>query len=172
VTAPLTRRSGFNDADLRYVRRALRALRDAQKASDQAAAWSSDPDVRTLARRARTMQADDIGEMSSMLDGWGRHEGGLDHAGEFKTPSPLAFAARDLSSLDRLELDRRLIESLTAHAEAAIASARIEMIEGFEPSIRRIAEDTIRANSRDLSALRPGASTRSRPGAPVTPRAV
>jgi uncharacterized protein (DUF305 family) len=166
VTAPTRRPGGFNDADLHYIRRALLALRDARKASDQAAAWSSDPQVRTLARRAGAMQQDDIGELTSMLDGSGRRVDDPDRDGVLATSVP-AVADDDVSSLDRLELDRRLVESLTAHAEAAIASARAEMIEGFEPSIRRLAEHSIRANNRELSALRPGISTRSWPAPPV-----
>lgn len=171
VIRPRPPGGGFNDADLRYVRRALRALKDAQKASDQAAAWSTDPGVRALARRAGTMQADDIRELSSMLERWGRHEDGPEHPGALEPSSPPAFAAKCFSSLDRLELDRGLIESLIAHAGAAIASARTEMIEGFVPSIRRIAEDTIRANNRDLASLRPGTSARSRPNASAAPAA-
>jgi uncharacterized protein (DUF305 family) len=153
VTAPLTRWDGFTDADLRFVRRALSALRDAQKASDLAAAWASDPHVRALARRTRAMQENHAGEIKAMLDGWGRDEDDLDHAGASTPLSPPVIAASDLSRLNKLELDRRFIESLTAHAEAAIASARTEMIEGFGPSSRQLAEDTIRANSRGLAAL-------------------
>jgi uncharacterized protein (DUF305 family) len=171
VIAPRTRGGGFNDADLRYVRRALLALRDAQEASDQAATWSTDPVVRALARRARTLQADHIRELSSTLEKWGRHEDGPEHTGALESSSPPAFAATCFSSLDRLELDRGLIESLIAHARGAIASARTEMIEGFEPSIRRIAEDTIRANNRDLSAILPGTSARSRQDAAAAPAA-
>jgi uncharacterized protein (DUF305 family) len=171
VIAPQPRGGGFNDADLRYVRRALWALRDAQQASDQAATWSTDTGVRAVARRARTMQADDIRELSSMLERWGRHEDGPEHTGALEPSSPPAFAGKCFSSLDSLELDRGLIESLIAHAGAAIASARTEMIEGFEPTIRRKAEHTIRVNNRALSALRPGTSARTRPDAPAAPAA-
>jgi uncharacterized protein (DUF305 family) len=132
----------FNGADLRYLRGALLALKDVRKASDVAAAAASDPRVRALARRASATQADDIGVITSMLLGWGR-EGGPDQAG----------AASDLRSLDGLEIDRRFIEILTAHAEASLVSARTEMIEGFGGSSRRHAEDTSRANWRELAEL-------------------
>jgi len=171
VIRPRPRGGGFNDADLRYVRRALWALKDARKVSDQAAAWSTDPGVRALARRAGTMQADYIRELSSMLERWGHDEEGPENPGPLEGSSHRALVASSLSSLDSLELDRGLVESLVAHAVAAIASARAEMIEGFEPSVRRIAEDTIRANNRDLSSLRPGASTRSQPNMSAAPAA-
>jgi uncharacterized protein (DUF305 family) len=138
--------------------------------SDQAAAWSTDPGVRALARRAGTMQADDIRELSSMLERWGHEDDGPENPGVLERSSHRALAANSLSSRDRLELDRGLVESLVAHAVAAIASARAEMIEGFEPSVRRLAEDTIRANNRDLSSLRPG-TTRSQPNTSAAPAA-
>jgi uncharacterized protein (DUF305 family) len=132
----------FNGADLRYLRGALLALKEVRKARDVAAAAASDPRVRALARRASATQADDIGAITSMLLGWAR-EGGPDPAG----------AASDLRSLDGLDIDRRFIEILTAHAEASLVSARTEMIEGFGGSSRRHAEDTSRANWRELAEL-------------------
>jgi uncharacterized protein (DUF305 family) len=132
----------FNGADLRYLRGALLALKEVRKVSDVAAAAASDPRVRALARRASATQADDIGAITSMLLGWGG-EGGPDPAG----------AASDLRSLDGLDIDRRFIEILTAHAEASLVSARTEMIEGFGGSSRRHAEDTSRANWRELAEL-------------------
>lgn len=152
VIAPAAEQRDFNDADLRYVRRALFAGRDARAASDLAATWANDADVRAVALRARAMQEDVIGELASMLKGWGGREG-LDHA-DPTTPSHLAaVAVSDLPPLSGTEVDRRLIESLIAHAEGAIASARTEMIEGFDPASRRVAQATIRANCRYLGAL-------------------
>lgn len=145
VTAPPARRRDFNDADLRYLRGALLALGDTRRASHVAAAWGSDPRVRALARRARATQADDIRAITSMLLGWGQ--------GGSTEPAGLAVPVDDLQSLDGLEIDRRFIEMLTAHAEASLASARTEMIEGFGGSSRRLAEDTSRANWRELAAL-------------------
>jgi len=132
----------FNGADLRYLRGALLALNDVHRASDVAAEAASDPRVRAFARRASATQADDIGVLTSMLLGWDR-EGSPDQAG----------AASDLRSLDGLEIDRRFIEILTAHAEASLVSARTEMKEGFGGSSRRHAEDTSRANWRELAEL-------------------
>jgi uncharacterized protein (DUF305 family) len=153
VTAPLVERRGFNDADLRYARRALPAGRDAFEASDLAAAWASDSHLRAVARQVRAMQENDIGELTALLDTWGRQAGGLEDP-EPETPTTRSVVAvGDLSSLSGLEIDRLFVESLVAHAEGALASARTEMIEGFEPAIRRVAEGTIRANSGYLAAL-------------------
>jgi uncharacterized protein (DUF305 family) len=150
VTAPLTRRSDFNDADLRYLRRALPALREAHKASDMATAFARDPRVRTLARRARARQAHDIRAVTSMLLGSAPHKGSPDQAG---AATPGSSPSRDLGSLAGLGLDRRFIEVLTAHAEASLASARTEMIEGFDEACRRHAEDATRASQRQLAVL-------------------
>jgi uncharacterized protein (DUF305 family) len=142
---PTTARGSYNEADLRYLREALVALGDVHGASDEAAAGASDPRVRALARRAGATQADDIRTITSMLLGWG-HETGPALVG-------LPATAADLRSLDGLEVDRRFIEILTAHAEASLVSARIEMLEGFGGSSRRHAESASRANWRELAAL-------------------
>lgn len=152
VIAPLAERRGFNDADLRYVRRALPAGRDAREASDLAAAWASDSRLRAVARRVRATQENDIGELTTLLDRWDRQVGGLEDGEAVALLLPVV-AVGDLPGLSRDEVDRRIVESLVAHAEGAIASARTEMIEGFEPAIRRAAEATIRANSGYLAAL-------------------
>jgi uncharacterized protein (DUF305 family) len=138
-------RKAFNDADLRYLRGALPALRDVQRASDVAAAGARDPRVRAMAHRARTRQADDIRAITSMLTGWSQQG----RPGQAEGVS----AASDLQSLDGLEIDRRFIEILTAHAEAPLASARTELVEGFGGSSRRHAEQASRANWRELAAL-------------------
>ncbi len=145
--------AAFNDADLRYLREALPALRDVHRATDVAAASASDPRVRALARRASATQAHDISAITSMLLGWGRPEGGPGPAGA-ETPGVLpAAATSDLRSLDGREIDRRFVEILTAHAEASLASARTELVEGFGGPSRRHAEDTSRAHWRELAAL-------------------
>jgi uncharacterized protein (DUF305 family) len=143
----------FNKADLRYLRGALPALKDAHRASEVAAARASDPRVRALAHQARATQADDIRAITSMLLGWGRPEGGPDQAGTVTPVNLPAGAASDLRSLDGLEIDRRFIEILAAHAETSLASARTEMIEGFGGSSRRLAEQSSRAHWRELAAL-------------------
>jgi uncharacterized protein (DUF305 family) len=110
--------------------------------------------VRALARRARTTQTDDIRAITSLLRGWSRHEPAPDQAGAATPVSVPATTTSDLCSLDGLEIDRRFVAILIAHAEAALARARMEMIEGFNGSSRRLAEDTSRASWRDLGALR------------------
>ena len=146
---PSPDRGAFNDADLRYLRGALLALRIAHRASHVAAARACDPRVRALARRVRVTHGDGIRAITSMLLVWDRHEGGPDRARVVAASLP----AGDLGSVDRVEIDRRFVDLLIAHAEASLASARTELIEGFGGSSRRLAEDASRANWRELAAL-------------------
>ena len=136
----------YNGADLRYLRGALLALKDVHRASDAAAVAASDPRVRALARRASATQADDIGVITSMLVGWDRQEISTDEDAEVNV-------SLEATASDGLEIDRRFIETLTAHAEASLVSARTEMNEGFGGPSRRLAEDTSRANWRELAEL-------------------
>jgi uncharacterized protein (DUF305 family) len=152
-TVPPSGPARFNDADLRYLRGALLALRETHGASDVAAASGSDPRVRALARQAGATQADDISAITSMLRGWDRTE-----VGPTRTALP-----SDLRSLSGPEVDRRFIEILTAHANASLVRARTEMIEGVGDCSRLHAEDTSRASWRALAAL----TDVSRPPPPV-----
>jgi uncharacterized protein (DUF305 family) len=78
------------------------------------------------------------------------HTGSPDQAGAV---TPGSSRSRDLRSLAGLEFDRRFIGVLTAHAEASLASARTELIEGFDDACRRHAEDASHASHRQLAAL-------------------
>ena len=169
MTAPPARRVALNDADLRYLREALLALTAVHGASDLAAVSAADPRVRTLARRSHATQADHISAIRSILLGWGRHEGSPDKVGAETPVSLPATAAGDLRSLDGLEIDRRFIEILTERAEASLASARTEMIEGFGGSSRRLAEDTSRTSWRELAALSLLAPAHDHDRAPASP---
>jgi uncharacterized protein (DUF305 family) len=153
VTTTLPPRQDCNAADLRYLRRALRALRESHRASDRATTLARDPRVRTFARQTRGTQADDIRAVTSMLLQSARHKGGLVQASAGKPANLPATVARPGSPLEGLAVDRRFIEILTAHAEACLASAQTEMIEGHGEVCRRHAEDAIRTSWRQLAAL-------------------
>jgi uncharacterized protein (DUF305 family) len=153
MTAPRTRRANFNDADLRYLRTALAALKDAHIASAMATDLARDPRVRTLARRARTTQADDIRAITSMLLRPTPHKPSPDPAGPETPLSPPGTAAPDLPSHKGVEVDRHFINVRTAHAETSLASARTEMIEGFGEPCRRHAQNASCESRRQLAAL-------------------
>lgn len=153
VADPLARRSTCNDSDLRYLREALPALRDAHTASDVAAAGASDPRVRELARQARTTQADAIRSIKSILNDEGHDADGLARSSVMTPPRRSARAASDPRSLDGLDVDRRFMEILTAHAEASLSSAQTELIEGFSRPCRLLAEEASSADWRDLAAI-------------------
>jgi uncharacterized protein (DUF305 family) len=153
MTAPRARRADFNDADLRYLRNALAALKDAHSASAMATDLARDPRVRTLARRARTTQADDIRAITSMLPVPTPHKPGPDQGGTETPLSSPGIAALDLHPHKGVELDRHFIEFLTAHAEASLATARTEMVEGFGETCRRHAQNASCESRRQLAAL-------------------
>lgn len=145
-------RPAYNQADLRYLRGALLAVEQVVRASKIAAAGAADPRVRALARREGAAHAIRIHAITSLLLGWGRFEAGSDTASPALVTDTVDSGG-DPRPLDGLEIDRRFIETLTAHAVASLASARTELIEGFGGASRRLAEDTSRCSWRDLAAL-------------------
>lgn len=141
----MTTGSAHNDADLSYVRDALRALRDAGLASDAVVAGARDPRLRASARRTRVAQRDDVRALTSLMREWGR---------TVVVTRPVAAASAGTSAADVPVSDRGLVALLVAQAEASIRSARIEMVAGFGTVSRAHAEGTIRAGSRELAVLR------------------
>ena len=147
------RRDDLNDSDLRYLRGALPALRDAHRASNVAEAGATDPAVRALAHLSRITQADAIRSMESLLLVGGFRAGGPVRS---EVPPPQersAGAADDPSLLDGVEVDIRFIAILTAHGEASLSRARTEMLEGFSEPCRRLAETESRAHWGELAAI-------------------
>ncbi|CUR60400.1 hypothetical protein NOCA1210082 [metagenome] len=131
-----------NDTDLRYLEQALTALAPIVAACG-AAARSSRPDVRALARAARAEQTVRRSAISAVLHDWGR----------------LATADRGVTEVEALEglegdaLDRAFVERLVAGAQASIVGARAEMVSGASRSARLFARHAIHAGYRQLAAL-------------------
>lgn len=150
-TAGTIRQSGSNDADLRYLEEARSALRAIIPISDAARRSASSPDVRALASDALVVQTSQLEAIEVGLLRWDHPQVATDH--------PLA--AGGPSDRDQKAGDPVFADVLAAHAHASIASARAEMVAGLNPRTRGIAQDAIRAQSRQLSALRPTRPTPS-----------
>lgn len=142
VAAATSRRRGSNGADLRYLEEARSALEAIMPISDAARRSAASPQVRALASDALVVQTSQLEAIALGLLGWGR-----------QVANPLD--AREPSEPEQEAGEVVYAAALAAHAHASIASARAEMVSGLNPSTRAIAQDTIRAQSRQLSALGP-----------------
>lgn len=132
-----------NDADLRYLEIARSALRLAMATSDAVLGSSAvGDDVRALARAALSDQERQLGAITSCLLGW--------ESAECAAPP---HAETDPSADPGTGLDRELADRLSTHARESIAAARAEMIAGVSPRVRAIAQRSISAGSRHLTAV-------------------
>jgi len=149
VSAPASG-SQFTETDLAYVLSALLASRDARQAHRLAAEEAYEPLLRDAARRGQIALDDDIVRTVALLAQWNRPEGTAPcaEAGTERSAPPTGAVVPGPAH------DLRLVAALSAYVEAAVLRDRAEMIHGFEPAARGLAEDHIRDAARHLSALR------------------
>ena len=147
-----------NDADRRYVEQVLPRIR-AATAMSGLAARSTDPGIRRMARLSASTERARERTVVALVSSWRRQDPGTDDAGPTLPASPAAAAeapedadAKAAGAVGR-DRDRRFLEQLRAHAMASMASARREMVEGLDRQSRTIAQESIRAHSRDLAAI-------------------
>ncbi|KQV67758.1 hypothetical protein ASC64_11100 [Nocardioides sp. Root122] len=131
-----------NDTDLRYLEQALTALGPIVAACG-AAARSSRPDVRALARAALAEQTVRGSAISAVLHDWGRLE----------TADRRVTEVESLDGLEGDALDRAFVVRLVAGAQASILGARGEMVSGASRAARLFARHAIHAGYRQLAAL-------------------
>ena len=131
-----------NASDTRYLTEALAALEPIVAACG-AAARSARPDVRALARAARSEETVRRSAISGVLHDWGRLEAAHREVTE----------AEALAGLEGEALDRAFVERLVAGTHASIAGAHAEMVVGASRSARLVARHAIHAGYRQLAAL-------------------
>lgn len=132
-----------NAADQLYLEEAAAALGPIMAACEAGAARSTCADVRVLVREARGVHAAQLSAIADVLHAQGRPV----------APYAGAREVADLVGLRGAALDGAVVERLVAHAHAAIAAARTELVVGVSPSVRRLAERAIHAEDRLLGAL-------------------
>lgn len=132
-----------NDTDDAYVQDAVAALLSIMPASRAAARDSDRRDVRALAINALSVQSAQWDTLSACLRDLGQPLSSTPHTPPGRV-APEAYGP---------EFDRTFVAQLTAHAHAAIAAARIELIAGSHHAVRSIAETAIHDQDRQLAAL-------------------
>lgn len=147
-----------NDADRRYLEQVLPRIR-AATAMSVLAVSSADPGIRRMARLCASAERAREHTVVTLVSSWRRAVPGTadavltppaSPAGAADTPEDADATASGAVGRDR---DRRFLEQLRAHAVASMASARREMVEGLDRQSRTIAQESIRAHSRDLAAI-------------------
>jgi hypothetical protein len=135
-------RAEGNASDTRYLTEALAALEPIVAACG-AGARSARPDVRALARAARSEETVRHSAISGVLHDWGWLE----------TAHRQVSDAEALVGLEGESLDRAFVERLVAGTQASIAGAHAEMVVGASRSARLVARHAIHAGYRQLAAL-------------------
>lgn len=147
-----------NDADRRYLEQVLPRIR-AATAMSVLAVRSADPGIRRMARLCASTERAREHTVVALVSSWRRPDPGTSNAGPTPPASPAGaadapeYADATASGAVGRDRDRRFLEQLRAHAVASMASARREMVEGLDRQSRTIAQESIRAHSRELAAI-------------------
>jgi uncharacterized protein (DUF305 family) len=108
-------------------------------------------EIRTLAREI-------IGSQRAEIEMFGQLRGGLDGptmegmSEEEMNRSMGMMDARDLAG--QQPFDRAFIDAMMPHHESAVAMAEVALEESENPEIRRIAEDIVSAQKREISQMK------------------
>lgn len=120
-----------------------------------------DPALGRVAEVMLMRQTAETNKMSTWLQDWGRPvpRTMIDHVGHTMgdTSMPGALTKGHFESLEKAqgaEFERAWLETIIAHHQGAIATARTERAEGVNPVAKRLAPQTIRTHQAELRQLR------------------
>jgi uncharacterized protein (DUF305 family) len=125
-----------NAADLRFLEQSLEALDAMVPLSRAAAELGSDDAVRALARRALSSQERFTRTLERLVVPVRR--------GSDRAPGPLPPPD---------DLDRSFVTTLEEHARGSLERARVQLVEGLDHDLRRIAEDLVRESHHELAVI-------------------
>jgi uncharacterized protein (DUF305 family) len=109
--------------------------------------------IRTLADGIISAQQGEIATMNAVRDdmqAMGMHDGG--HMGMSEHAMGMDLSMGDLESAK--PFDKAFIDAMVPHHQGAIAMAKAQLAKGEQPALRRMAEDIIGAQAREIDQMK------------------
>ncbi|MBD0707045.1 MULTISPECIES: DUF305 domain-containing protein [unclassified Streptomyces] len=160
----------FNEADVMFAQMMIPHHQQALEMAELAAGRAEDPEVKALVAAIEGAQDAEIRKMRSWLKGWGRPEStgptstgsasaGHESTGHGSGGHGMAgmMSEQDMKGLAATRgkaFDRTFAELMIAHHEGAVAMAREEQRGGGNATAKALADDVVRTQSAEISALR------------------
>ncbi|MEK9520773.1 DUF305 domain-containing protein [Streptomyces venezuelae] len=146
----------FNDADVMFAQMMIPHHEQALEMARLAEGRASDPEVRKLVTAIERAQDPEIRKMRAWLAGWDRPES-AGHGSDGGHGMAGMMSEQDMKSLAAVEgtaFDRRFAELMIAHHDGAVAMAKDEQRNGENPTAKALADDVVRTQSAEVTALR------------------
>ena len=145
--------SAHNDADVTFAQGMIphhtQAVEMAQLVMDK----GSSAEVKALAERIKAAQSPEIEQMRGWLTAWGAPEsmGAMDMGGQgMMSKDEMA----SFSALSGAALDRKFLETMTAHHEGAITMANVEQTTGKDTAAIALADAIVTSQQAEIKEMK------------------
>lgn len=150
-----------NDADIAFAKGMIPHHAQAVEMAKLAGTPDASPQVRRLAQRIQSAQQPEITLMTGWLRAWGAEVPNTSHGGH-DMPSGAHELGGMMSEQDMSRLaaargsarDRLFLEGMTRHHRGAIAMAHTETADGANPDAKRLAQQIIDSQSREITEIK------------------
>ncbi|MEO7754721.1 MAG: DUF305 domain-containing protein [Terracoccus sp.] len=151
---------GHNDADVTFVTDMIPHHEQAVEMADMALSQASNAEVTKLAQAIKDAQDPEIRTMTGWLQSWGQpapetmegHDMGSMGSGD-EGGMMSAQEMSDLGGADGADFDTMWLELMTRHHRGAVASAQTELTAGSSAEAKKLAQDIIDAQNREIDEM-------------------
>ncbi|MER5968096.1 DUF305 domain-containing protein [Streptomyces sp. NPDC002057] len=148
----------FNDADVMFAQMMIPHHEQALEMAELAEGRAEDPEVKKLVAAIERAQDPEIQKMKAWLKGWGRPvSAGHGSGGEGSHGMAGMMSDQDMKDLAAVKgraFDRRFAELMIAHHDGAVEMAKDERRNGRNATAKALADDVVRTQSAEVTALR------------------
>ena len=153
TTLTVNASSDHNDADVTFAQSMIphhtQAVEMAQLVMDK----GSSAEVKALGERIKAAQSPEIEQMRGWLTAWGAPEtmAGMDMGGQgMMSKTEMA----SFSALSGAALDRKFLETMTAHHEGAITMANVEQTTGKDTAAIALANSIVTSQEAEIKEMK------------------
>lgn len=153
----------FNDADVAFASDMYPHHAQAVEMARLVTGRSSNPDIVSLAGAIAAAQAPEMDQLSRWLQAWGQPTPtsappadmtGTDHGSHGMSGMMSDQDMADLTSKTGTEFDQAWVAMMIEHHAGAIDMARTELAKGTNPDAKAMAENIIRTQQSEITAMR------------------
>ncbi|WP_435972853.1 DUF305 domain-containing protein [Streptomyces sp. Qhu_M48] len=148
----------FNDADVMFAQMMIPHHEQALEMAQLAEGRAEDPEVKKLVAAIERAQDPEIQKMKAWLKGWGRPESAGHGSGAEGSHGMAGMMSdrdmKDLAAVKGRAFDRRFAELMIAHHDGAVEMAKDEQRNGRNATAKALADDVVRTQSAEVTALR------------------
>ncbi|MFJ2784132.1 DUF305 domain-containing protein [Streptomyces sp. NPDC093249] len=145
----------FNDADVMFAQMMIPHHEQALEMAELADGRAEDSEVKSLVAAIEKAQDPEIQKMKAWLKGWNKPESAGHGSGGHSMSGMMSEKdMKDLAAVKGKAFDRKFAELMIAHHDGAVEMAKEEQKNGSNATAKALADDVVRTQSDEISALR------------------